>query len=829
MPIRVGSLYRGMDAELLGSPTHSSKRARFGFGDVILALIGPVVVVTSAFFYAAVAFRGAYANGFSLGFLQAFFTLITTNAIFILRGQMAQSFVVPDATAAFFFVQMAGNIEKNLRDKLHVAEVPEDVLIGHMLFAMAAFGSLSGAALALASAADLTHLIQFIPYQVTGGFIAGMGILTLRSAVGIASGIETFSALASVLLQSWAGGAPTAALAQLVLCVALAGITFALQRRYGKSLPVVPMVALFSIFAFYAAKGVTGMSVQDCFDKGWFTAGLSGSGLSPWDGLKATFGVVLHPKFCPTAIFSSENFLIWVSMTVILILNWSFTMIGAMKALKVSAKVDQGKEVGTVGVMNLCGGLLGGVPSNYNFEFMILAEQFHAYTRVGPGFLLIILVVLFVSTPGIIALVPRFIIGGLLLYVAFELLDDWLLKSHARIAENEWRTLAAMAGCMVLSDLNFGVLLGLVLSLASCAWEYNAITGIVSEDCLGTTCSHVERSPEQRGDILARGNAVRIFWVEGYLFFGSASAVIADLKKRLHAARAEVSHVVIDLSRVPAVDASGVSALVDFAMGLEPQLILTGMVRRLSNAIRNAQASALESSSRCESNVQIFHDLDAALEYVEEQLLAGCKSPHIARDSIELTSPGAPRVQTTLASLVKDTALAELLVSAGTIETNMPVGKSIWQEGDHVETVAFLIQGALTATLQLPQAMKPKPLDMRHLNLAKGDTFVEVRQTFRQRKYTKPSALGVLELAARMKQHLGRIEVSRQGTCVLLVPVTFLVDVLEGRAGGPPLQAALQQWMNNHLVDWAVWENGKVREIIARSRLSKGERHWSEV
>jgi len=429
------------------------------------------------------------------------------------------------------------------------------------------------------------------------------------------------------------------------------------------------------------------------------------------------------------------------------------------------------------------------------------------------------------SCPWIIAYVPRVAVATVPVYVGLEILQEWLVDSYLKIARAEWKVLVAVGTTVVCVDLPTAVLVGLVLSLFICAREYNSVTGIVSEDCLGKTCSHVERSEEEQQVLLLRGGCVHVFWLEGYLFFGSASLVIKQIQQRLQSFRDEIAYVVIDFSRVPAVDASGVSALVDMVGVLQVQVIFAGMVRRLYNAVRGEHDHEPGKKQR----LLTFRTLDSALEHVEEKILkeeAMAAVRSAINDGQFSGNSGLPDdMKAKLCAIVGSEDLAGCLLAEGEVLEGLKKDHLLWSEGDDVEQIVLLLSGALVATAGLPQAHLPKPMDERHLNRAKGDEYVETRHMFKRSKWKQPSAIGFFEVAAGMRSHLATVKVDQSNTSVLLVPSQY-IEKLRSDSGSPGLQAALNVLISSALVKWAMNENGKVRELVARSQMTLGDRGY---
>jgi len=126
------------------------------------------------------------------------------------------------------------------------------------------------------------------------------------------------------------------------------------------------------------------------------------------------------------------------------------------------------------------------------------------------------------------------------------------------------------------------------------------------------------RTPDER-DILAReGLKVAVLEAQGALFFGSAE----QLLRRLNELAEDSRYVIVDFKRVHLADTSARKLIVRAARamaGTDTELVFAsiadgGPLDRLIRALAEDEDA---------HRVRLFHDADAALEWCEDQLLAG--------------------------------------------------------------------------------------------------------------------------------------------------------------------------------------------------------------
>ena len=75
--------------------------------------------------------------------------------------------------------------------------------------------------------------------------------------------------------------------------------------------------------------------------------------------------------------------------------------------------------------------------------------------------------------------------------------------------------------------------------------------------------SNVERSPEQSRLLREEGKRVHVFWLSGFIFFGSSNGLFERIRRVIEAQREKpVGFVVLDFGSVPGLDTSAVLSLV---------------------------------------------------------------------------------------------------------------------------------------------------------------------------------------------------------------------------------------------------------------------------
>jgi len=133
--------------------------------------------------------------------------------------------------------------------------------------------------------------------------------------------------------------------------------------------------------------------------------------------------------------------------------------------------------------------------------------------------------------------------------------------------------------------------------------------------------SHVDRSMEASGYLRAAGDAVQLYWLSGYIFFGSSEGLFERVRDDIEAALPRrVAYVILDFSMVSGADSSAYVSLAKLRNYCN-QRDVTIVYCALSRANRDALERRGFIGGK--SPHQAFADLDAALAWCEDKLLAG--------------------------------------------------------------------------------------------------------------------------------------------------------------------------------------------------------------
>lgn len=142
---------------------------------------------------------------------------------------------------------------------------------------------------------------------------------------------------------------------------------------------------------------------------------------------------------------------------------------------------------------------------------------------------------LFVLPINLAAYLPHFFFGAVLVFIAIDLLLDWLIRSRHKVSSGEYVIVWATFLAISFVGLQGGMGIGLGISIVQFVLSYARVRKS-QPVCKG---SKVMRGFDSRRILAREQDTIAVFELTGYIFFGSVVQIVADIESNV---------------RVPAVD-----------------------------------------------------------------------------------------------------------------------------------------------------------------------------------------------------------------------------------------------------------------------------------
>ena len=216
---------------------------------------------------------------------------------------------------------------------------------------------------------------------------------------------------------------------------------------------------------------------------------------------------------------------------------------------------------------------------------------------------------------------------------------------------------------------------------------------IIRSERSGDKISSRRLRPLHEYDYLAReGHRIRILELQGEMFFGSMERLLRHLQNGLEG----VSHLILDFSRVSGVAPNSVPLLANLKLIIDH----AGVELLISGAGKYPEVAAAVTGILCAQPADFtmpaglsFHDMDEALEYAEQALIA--IGPPALRS---VTHYGLKDID-----LFKGLSSEELkILENGILAISYAAGETIFREGDPAQVFFALASGAVSVLRRVP-------------------------------------------------------------------------------------------------------------------------------
>ena len=446
----------------------------------------------------------------------------------------------------------------------------------------------------------LANLVRFIPYPVTGGFVAGIGGAVCLAAMSLMGAKPDWRAISALfepsVLWRWSPGAAYG----IALYLAI--------KRWGNPLILPVSVALAGV-AYHIALANLGISLDAARAEGLLLTSTADGNLWP-----ALFPADLeHVQW--TAMVAQVPHI----LTLILVAFICVIMNFAGLELATNQELDWDREFRVTGVASMVAGVGGGTVATLVVPASLRSKLLGATTRLtGVVAALVIGVALFLGD-GILEFVPAPLVGGgILIFAGLGMLDEGLVKSRKRLPYSEYGIILLIFIAILSFGLIEGVGVGMLATLVFFAVRLSRVDPIEARFTARERESNKARPVPDRAILLEEGERVQAYQLRGYLFFGSVCPLADYLRQSLRGA-SRPTCLILDFSAVSGFDFSAVNVLSRFlqtANVVGVRVVLSALSKRLQTGLEHNLPPAAY------AELLVEPDADRALERCEDIVIA---------------------------------------------------------------------------------------------------------------------------------------------------------------------------------------------------------------
>jgi len=561
---------------------------------VIAGLVAGVLAVTFMFSYSAVIFTGELADYVPRATGQMLFGAVVIALIVGLFSQFRGAVALPqDNPTAVIAVMIAALSQA----QAGIAD-PETLFI-QATVVMILSTLLAGLIFIAIGHWRLATLVHFIPYPVIAGFLAGTGWLLLKGSFSVMSGVTLEWANISALLGEVVLWGPGAAFAAIVLFG---------SQRFTHYL-VMPGLILGAIALFHVVLLATGTSVQSAISQGWLLEPFGDGGL--WQPIGVADIAMIDWHVLVGEVTGLGTILVIAVISVLLNLTALESAFGH--------DIDVNREIRTTGYANLCAAAGGSLIGYHLVSLSTLGKRMKGDSRligvVIAGFCL------FAMTLGADALsyVPRFVLGGLVMFIGLGFLNDWVVQSWSKLSRADVAIILSILAVIEVLGFLEGVAFGIAAAAILFIVNYSRIN-VVRYALTGKDIqSNIGRPADHRSHLIAEGEQILFLKLHGFIFFATTIGLIRTIASRLGESASRVKFVVLDFQHVTGIDTSALHGFVKIkqqAVECGVQLALTHVSPQIDRQFRAEKF--LDGDAVIDL---VFDDADHALEWCENAVL----------------------------------------------------------------------------------------------------------------------------------------------------------------------------------------------------------------
>jgi sulfate permease, SulP family len=627
---------------------------RTGLTDVFAGTVCSVLTIAYSLSYAALIFSGPLQHFLSYGIAITFMSAAVGGAAVALRSSLPFAIAGPDSSISVVIAALVATVIQRL-----VAAGSTDLLMPAII-AIALGTAITGLLMCVLGFTHAGRAIRFMPYPVIGGFLGATGWLMVTGAMQVVTDQKP-------TLTNLGAFADAALTAKLAAGAGVAVVLHILLRR-SKSPFVLPGVLLGSVAVTYVVLLASGSSLAAAQANGWMFNPQPAAGLSrPW-----TVGALSSFPWAALPSFAGDVLAVMFVTISTLLLNTT----GIEIATRSEANIERDLKVH--GLANLVTGALGGMVVCTSLSRSILVRTAGATSRLSGLTVAAISAAVLVADPSFLGYVPKYVLGGLLIYLGSDLVYQWLLHSSRRLLPLEYLSLIAIAALIIYSGFIAGVLIGIVIGCATFALSASRVNAIKFSFDGSEYRSSLDRGPGEFALLAEHGRQIQGMTLQSYLFFGSANRLYQYVKTLL-AKEPDCRFLIFDFRLVTGIDSSATHSFAQIkqaAAAYGVRIVLVNLSPELERAFRTARFIS--------DDVAIMSDLDRALESCEQKVI----EVHRAE------AGDLPSLRAWLSGALGSAEYADRLAQYCR-RLDIPAGDIIARQGDAAASMHFILEGRI--------------------------------------------------------------------------------------------------------------------------------------
>jgi sulfate permease, SulP family len=560
--------------------------------DILGGSAASVLTLTFGLSYSLLIFTGPLAPYLSYGVAATFISSAVLAGVIAAGSSLPFAVAGPDSSTA----AMTGILASSMVERV-VAADPSAPLLAPALLTLALATVATGIVLCVFGMTRMGRAIRYVPYPVVGGFLGATGCLILLGAVRVITGqrlqLATLGQFEDFLTLS-----------KLAAACVMALILYLTWHRSRSSFGL-PAILVGGVIAGHILFWLSGISLAEAQAAGWTFQSLpSADFMLPW----SLDGIEKYPWHTLPELSGNLIAVIFVTASCTL-----FNTTGIEVAAQREANLE--RELNVTGIANMLSGALGGYTGCISISRSVLNFNSGGSSPLSGFTVAAMSLLMLLFAPALLGYMPKFVLGGLLIYLAADQLHKWIVQSRRRLSFTEYLSLLAIIVIIVQWGFIAGILIGVVIGCATFALSASRIDSIKYSFDGSEYRSSLDRSREDQAVLSAHGGKIQGLNLQSYLFFGSANRLYQHVKALLER-HPECRFLVFDFKLVTGIDSSAAYSFDQIKRTAQDRGIKLVLVH-----LPAAAEKALRSSEFISADVSIVPELDHALEWCENEII----------------------------------------------------------------------------------------------------------------------------------------------------------------------------------------------------------------
>ncbi|HRF10992.1 MAG TPA: SulP family inorganic anion transporter [Candidatus Accumulibacter phosphatis] len=556
-----------------------------------------------------------------------------------------------------------------------------DVDPAFIVLRLTALGLVAGLIQLLLGLMRIGSLIKYIPFPVVSGYLTGVGLIIIGSQIpkflGVFGNQSLWRTLTSPQTWQW-----QSALIGVVTATVMLGAPLVTRV-----VPAAILGLLAGVLTYFGLAHFVDESMLVLEGNKLIIGPLGGSAAGMLEAVTGRWRDIGELKLGQIAA------LMWTALTLAVLLSIDTLKTAVVLDALTRSRHDSNRELVAQGLGNVASACVGGMPGAGQMGATLVNLASGGQTRVSGVVEGVLALLAFLALGAFIAWIPVAALAGILIVVGIRMID---LKS-LHLLESSWTMLdfaviLAVVAVALAYSLIAASAVGIALAMFLFIREQLTSTVIRRKANGSERFSKRVRLGHEMELLEQRGDRTTILELQGSLFFGTKDQLYTALEPEL----SKRTYIVLDMRRVQSVDVTAVHLLSQIRDSLIERgafLVFSGLTHTLPNGRNLAELFERMDLTTTTDHVQVFGELDDAVEWVEDQVL---------EDKLAKAAE-VPPLEIYEMEIFKDSKEDSLIALVECLERrSVAKNEKVFSIGDAADRLYLIRKGAVRITTPVP-------------------------------------------------------------------------------------------------------------------------------